>query len=79
MAKKTTRANKIITTLKKNSYGIYLFHPMIIYLAYFFLIKSNIEISPIILCALILVVSFFLSLLFTILLRRIGAGIFIGE
>lgn len=59
-----------------NSYGIYLFHPMIIYLiAYYFPSEMN----SFFLCALMFVISFVLSDILTIAMRVSGLSLFIGE
>lgn len=63
--------------IKRNSYGIYLFHPMIIYILFFYL--GNCDISPYLLCTFVIIVSFGASYLFTVILRKIKLGILIGE
>ena len=68
---------KFFDILNQNGYGIYLFHPMIIYVMYYFL--ANIKIFPWILCFLISVSAYFLSLFISILIRKIKIGILLGE
>ena len=63
--------------LAGDSYGIYLFHPMIIYLIFFGF--SGREVSVILLLLLSLIVSFFGSLILTELCRRAHLGFMIGE
>ena len=62
---------------KINGFGIYLFHPMIIYILYFFLGSTNT--NPIILCLGIAIISYILSWLFTELFRKLKLSILIGE
>lgn len=59
-----------------NSYGIYLFHPMIIYLMAYYLPS---EMNSFFLCALMFVISFVLSDILTIIMRVSGLCLFIGE
>jgi len=66
-----------IQYLNKNGFGIYLFHPMIIYVLYYYLGKYNV--NPIVLCLGITVISYCLSIALTELLRRIKLKILIGE
>ena len=64
-------------TIGDNSFGIYLFHAMIIYiLEYMF---SPYPINPLLLSIVIFSISLVLSVLLTIFVRRAGAGIIIGE
>lgn len=56
-------------TVSANSFGIYLFHPMIIYLCFFY--TSSMAIDPWILSSAILLVTLVLSTVFTILMRKI--------
>lgn len=69
-----TKIGKIINS---NSFGIYLFHPMIIYVLGYKL--SKFSINPIFLTSVIFVATLFLSILFTEVTRKIGLGICIGE
>lgn len=66
-----------INHIAKNSYGIYLFHPMIIYILFHYTYRLNI--SPFILCFSIFVISFILSYLLTLIVRKIKIGFIIGE
>lgn len=67
----------IFKKLKQNSFGIYLFHPMIIYLIFYLLGSKNIY--PFVLFTISVVLSFVLSYVLTELFRKIKLGIFIGE
>ena len=69
--------SRIYKSVKKNSFGIYLFHPMIIYVLFYYLGQK--QINPIILSTLIAVVSFALSWGLTELFRWLRLGILIGE
>lgn len=63
--------------LKKNAFGIYLFHPMIIY-ALFFLLGAF-DIPPAVMFIGIFLVSFSLSLGASVLLRKLRLGILLGD
>jgi fucose 4-O-acetylase-like acetyltransferase len=63
--------------LMKNSYGIYFFHPMIIYILYYYL--SKYPISPIILCTGIFIISSVISYIFTEITRKLKMEFIIGE
>lgn len=63
--------------IDKNMFGIYLFHPMIIYVLFYFLGIYNI--NPILLTLVISIVSIIVSVYATKLMRKIGLSIFIGE
>lgn len=60
-----------------NSYGIYLFHPMIIYLLYFATWEKTIP--PILLASAVALISFFISLVFTGLVRKTRLCFFVGD
>lgn len=73
---------KFITTgfytfISKGSYGLYLFHPMIIYLVYYF--TKNLAVNPYVLCLLACIISLSLSGLLIILFRKLNLYILIGE
>ena len=61
----------------KDSYGVYLFHPILIYLMFHYWGHENI--SPILLSTIIFFISFMVSLLLTELTRRYRLGFIIGE
>lgn len=67
----------IYTVIQKNSFGIYLFHPMIIYVFYYLL--GNKDINPYILCFGIAFVATVLSIIFTKIMRALKLNILIGE
>ena len=69
--------NKIVSKANKNGFGIYLLHPMIIYIL--FLELGEKDINPYILCFAIFIISYGISWLITDLLRKIHMSIFIGE
>ena len=71
------RETKFFQYTKDTSMGIFLFHPMIIYLAYYFLGSKNIP--PAVLSAGVAIVSFYASILLTKLLRRLRLGLLLGE
>ena len=60
-----------------NSFGIYLFHAMIIYWLEF--IASPYQINPYLLSIAVFVISLALSILLTMAVRKLGLGIIIGE
>jgi fucose 4-O-acetylase-like acetyltransferase len=68
---------KLYKELKRNSFGIYLFHPMIIYIMFYYLGNKNI--NPFLLTGLVFVITMILSDLFTRFVRNISLGIIIGE
>ena len=61
----------------KNGFGIYLFHPMIIYVLYVWLGQRDIQ--PWVLCIGIAAAAYLASDYLTRLLRRYGLGVLIGE
>lgn len=66
---------KLYKMIQKNSFGIYLIHPMIIYaLFYFFKI-----VNPYLFCAVVLVVTFIVSYLATEILRAMKLKWVLGE
>ncbi len=69
--------NRFVKVLSKNGFGIYLFHPMIIYILYYYL--GGLDINPIVLCVGITVVSYFLSVLLTEIFRKARLTLLIGE
>lgn len=69
--------NTIIHGLKKNSYGIYLFHPMIIYLIFFYL--TQYIVNPYLGVLLLFIFAFGISYALTSGVRKVGLGFMIGE
>lgn len=63
--------------ISKNSYGIYLYHVIVIYLMFYW--SRNISISPYILVPVVFGVSLCLSLILTEITRKIGLQFLIGE
>lgn len=61
----------------KNGFGIYLFHPMIIYVLYYYLGQA--DIAPFVLFIGITIVSYFSSWLFTVMFRNMHLSLLIGE
>lgn len=68
---------KIYENLKKNTFGVYLFHPMIIYVLFYYF--GDLDIEPIMLVSIIFVVTYVVSHFATNLVRKIKWGIVIGE
>lgn len=68
---------KIYKILIRDSFGIYLFHPMIIYVLFFYLGGKNI--NPFLLTGLVFIVTIILSEIFIVFIRTFGLGIIIGE
>lgn len=67
----------LVKKFNNNGFGIYLFHPMIIYILYYYLGKYNI--NPFILCFGITLLSYIISWLLTDILRKIHLFKLIGE
>ena len=67
----------LFKAINRNSFGIYLFHPIIIYAIIFCF--RNIQISCFLIFCVALFGSFFLSLLLTELMRKLHLQICIGE
>lgn len=63
--------------LKKNAMGIYLFHPMVIYAVFYFM--GQWDISPYLLAIGAIVISLFVSIIATGIVRKLRLGIIIGE
>ncbi|SFC62001.1 acyltransferase family protein [Butyrivibrio sp. YAB3001] len=68
---------KIVNHLNKDGFGIYLFHPMIIYVLFYYF--GDMDISPIILCLTIAIASYVLSAILTDAMRKFKLNILIGE
>ncbi len=69
--------NRIYKLVKENAFGIYLFHPMIIYVLYYAL--GSLGINPIILSSCIAVTAFALSILLTVIVRKLHLRTLLGE
>lgn len=69
--------NRLYKSVKENAFGIYLFHPMIIYVLYYAL--GNVGIHPIILSSCIAVTAFALSILLTVIMRKLRLRLLLGE
>ena len=69
--------SSIYKRIQNDSFGIYLFHPMIIYVFYYFLEDKNI--NPFVLCFAIAILAIILSILATNIVRILRMHIFIGE
>lgn len=79
LSERITRTN-LYSEIVKNSFGIYLFHPMIIYIIYYSIGSLSVwPINPIITSLLVFCVSVLMSVLLTILVRRIHLSLIIGE
>ena len=61
----------------KNCFGIYLFHPMLIYIAYYYL--GSRSVPPLLFCPAVIVISYMLSGLLTMVVRWLHLGVLIGE
>lgn len=68
---------KPFKALKQNGFGVYLFHPMIIYVLYYY--WGPLNINPYILSSLIIVISYCISHIATTIIRKIRLGVIIGE
>lgn len=77
LSKTTIEENKIYKSIEKNSFGIYLFHPMLIYIMFYFLGPKDIH--PYILTLLVFVVSLLISNILTEIVRLAHLDIIIGE
>ena len=77
LAKGKVAENRIVKGINQNGYGIYFFHPMIIYVCFALTYKMNI--SPYVLCVGIIVIAFALSWVLTVGVRKMKMGIIIGE
>lgn len=69
--------NKLFLELKMNGFGIYIFHPMIIYILFYF--WGNLNFNPIILCCSIFIISYILSYLLSVFFRKVHLGFLLGE
>ncbi len=69
--------NGLFQLVSKNSYGIYLYHVVIIYLLFY--LMRDVSLSPYVLSSFIFLTSLGGSILLTILTRYLGLGFIIGE
>ena len=69
--------SKLYQWIAPNSFGIYLFHAMIIYWLEFIAMPYNI--NPFLLSICVFIISLTLSVILTITVRRLGLEIIIGE
>ena len=69
--------NKLFCLLRENSFGIYLLHPMLIYL--FFSCTWYRDIHPWVLCGSVSGAALAASMLLSIGLRKAGLGCVLGE
>lgn len=69
--------NKVMNIFKEYSMGIYLFHPMIIYVLYYLLINYNL--NPYIQSIMITIISVIISIVLTYLLKRLKLNFILGE
>lgn len=68
---------KIFSEARKNGFGIFLFHPMIIYIIYYYF--GSMDINPFILCGLTIIAAYAVSYLLTVAFRKLKLNILIGE
>ncbi len=68
---------KLYKIIKENSFGIYLFHPMIIYVLFYWL--GDKDINPFLLSFIIFVITMIISDSFTRIIRRLRLNVLIGE
>lgn len=74
---KAITTTRLFDLINKNSFGIYLFHPIIIYLLFY--IFGDLPVNPYLLTALVFLISTAASILLTGLVRRKNMGVIIGE
>ena len=72
---------KIYKWIERDSFGIYLFHPMIIYVLFYWVKKFGVGLKyPIIVCVMIFVITMIASMLFVKIIRWTKYGkLIIGE
>lgn len=73
------KKGRMISSLSRNSFGIYLFHPLLIYLTFFWMIELELTVNPYVFVPALIVIVIFLSVLLTELLRCFKLGAMIGE
>ena len=74
---KSFMTKKDVALMSRDGFGIYLFHPMIIYVLYYYL--GNMNVNPFVLCFGITIVSYLLSAVFSEILRKLHMGFAMGE
>lgn len=77
MCKSDILENNIYKILARDSFGIYLFHPMIIYVLFY--LWKDADVSPFFLSGVIIVISLILSILLTVFMRKYKMKAWIGE
>lgn len=77
ISRRAAAQNAVVVLVGKNSYGIYLFHAMIVYLIFYAF--SSVAVFPVILVCAAFFVSLFVSVLLAELCRRAGLGFVMGE
>lgn len=75
--KSAVAESSLLTLLNRDAYGVYLFHPLLVYLIYH--IFSDVAVFPYFLALIAFALSLILSLALTELFRRAGLGFAIGE
>lgn len=75
--KRIEKMKKILYIIDKNSMAIYLFHPIIMYLFFYYYIDLNC--SPFLLAAVGIIVCITCSIGIAILFRKLGMNVFLGE
>lgn len=73
------KCSKLTKSLSRNLFGIYLFHPLLIYLAFFWMIEFELPVNLCMFVPALIVIVIFLSVLLTELLRYLKLGVMIGE
>ena len=73
---KAITTTRLFDLINKNSFGIYLFHPIIIYLLFY--IFGDLPVNPYLLTALVFLTSTAASILLTGLVRRKNMGVIIA-
>lgn len=69
--------NKIMQKANSNGFGIYLWHPMIIYVLYYYC--GNLSFNPVLLSGIIAAIAYLLSWFLTEVIKRANLGMIIGE
>lgn len=74
---KNIEKNQFFKLVDRNSYGLYLFHPIIIYVLFYLL--GHLDVSPYLLSISVFIISFVLSIVFTEIVRMCRLNFIIGE
>lgn len=69
--------SRFFESLRRDGYGIYIFHPMIIYVMFYY--TKQFQVNRILLCICLAVASYFLSIMISHLIRLCKLGFTIGE